>query len=446
MNVKIAEKIVPVHDTVDILVVGGGPAGIGAAVAAARLGQRVMLLEKRGFLGGNITASYVETCNHFMHRSAFQEMGVYKEIREQYTQIYGRSHDIREDVPAHRFSSEYLKVFLDAFMFNEGVDVKLHAFVNDVIRTGSKIDCVVIQTKQGPRAIRAKMVIDATGDGDVAFSAGVPFDQGKAGNGLCQPGTVNFRITGVDVAAIQALPGGLNGLSNQIMKDHIAGKTSMSCERQWIAFGRMTSGGQISYLNYADVYRIDPTDVDGITRGEVEGRKRAMEAFWYLKKNIKGMENIELASLAPEIGFRDSRRIKGRYTLTTGDIELSRQFDDVIAVYPRFYDMLALDGDWSKGRGYDTDCVYIPIEGDRSYQIPYRCLLPVVIDNLLVAGRCISSDHLAESSIRAITACMLTGQAAGSGAVLAIQGDTHPADVSISALQALLRQQDVTLP
>ena len=125
MNVKIAEKTVPVHETVDILVVGGGPAGIGAAVAAARQGQRVMLLEKRGFLGGNITASYVETCNHFMHRSPFQEMGVYKEIREQYTRIYGRSHDIREDVPAHRFSSEYLKVFLDDYMRQEGIDVKL---------------------------------------------------------------------------------------------------------------------------------------------------------------------------------------------------------------------------------------------------------------------------------------------------------------------------------
>ncbi len=444
--IKIPQREIPVKTETDVLVVGGGPAGIGAAVAAARQGVRVMLLEKRAFLGGNITASYVETCNHFYFKTTFEEDGLYREMKDRYVSHYGRSDDTREDFPAHRFSSEYLKVFLDHFLEKEGVDVKLHAFVNEVIQTENKIDCVVIQTKKGPLAVRAKMIVDATGDGDVAYSAGVPFDQGKAGSGLCQPGTLNFRIAGVDVEKVQSQPGGLNSINKRFRQDQLAGKTGVSCTRQGMALGRLTSAGQLSYLNFCDVYMIDPTDIDGQTKGEVDGRKIVMELFEYLKTNIEGMENIELASIAPEMGYRDSRRIKGHYTLTTDDIESARTFNDVIAVYPRFYDMLALDGDWSKGRAYGSDAVYTPLKNGVSYQIPYRSLIPVVVENLLVAGRCISSDHVAESTLRAISACMLTGQAAGSGAALAIQTDAKPAEVEMAALQGILKKQGVLLP
>src|SRR5665647_1016249 len=265
MQIKIPERIVTITEEVDVLVVGGGPAGIGAAISAARQGVRVMLLEKRGFLGGNITSSYVETCNHFLHNTTFHTTGLYAEIQENYKEQYGRSHDIREDSQAHRFSSEYLKVFLDDLMEQEGIHVKHHAFVNEVVLEGDKIAAVIIQTKQGPLAVKAAMVVDATGDGDIAFSAGVPFEQGRASDGVCQPGTLNFRIAGVDVEKLNAYKGGLNALSMLISDRHAAGETSMSCKRQWMAFGRLTAGGQISYLNYADVYHIDPTNVDDLT-------------------------------------------------------------------------------------------------------------------------------------------------------------------------------------
>ena len=142
----IKEKEVEVQKETDILVVGGGPAGIGAAVAAARSGKKVLLLEKRGFLGGNITGAYVETCNHFLHRTSFLANGIYAEIEEKYKEKYGRSHDIRKDSP-HRFSSEYLKIFLDEFLQKEGVELMFHSFVNDVIVEDHKIQCVIIQRK-----------------------------------------------------------------------------------------------------------------------------------------------------------------------------------------------------------------------------------------------------------------------------------------------------------
>lgn len=449
MKYIIREKQVDVKKEVNVLVVGGGPAGIGAAVAAARSGQSVLLLEKRGFLGGNITGSYVETCNHFLHGTSFKISGIYAELEEKYKAKYGRSHDIRINSP-HRFSSEYLKVFLDEFLLNEGVEISFHSFVNDVIVEDNKIECVIIQSKKGPLAIKADIVIDATGDGDVSFSAGVPFEQGRDKDGLCQPGTVNFRIAGVDVDKMTGEVDGLKVIGRKFNEDYRAGKTGLKCKRQDLPFGRLTPGGQVTYVNYPCAYKIDPTDVDGLTQGEIECRQYIMDFYEYAKKNFDGFENIELASIAPEIGFRDSRRIKGLYRLTKEDIEAQRIFEDAIAIYPRIYDMLSPDGNMDgdgkmEGEGYQGH-IYEPIKDDRSYSIPYRSLIPADVKNLIVAGRCISADHVAESSIRGISACMLTGQAAGAAAGLASKGDLEPKDVDVKELQGILRSQGVELP
>lgn len=449
MQYTIKEKQVDVRRETDILVVGGGPAGIGAAVAAARSGKSVLLLEKRGFLGGNITGAYVETCNHFLHGTAFTTNGIYAEIEEKYRERFGNSHDIRMDAP-HRFSSEYLKIFLDEFLIKEGVELMFHSFVNDVIVEGDHIQSVIIQSKKGPLAIKAEMIIDATGDGDIAFSAGVPYDQGRDTDGLCQPGSVNFRLAGLKPEQLTGAVDELKVIGKRFHDDYRAGNTGLTCKRQDLPFGRLTPGGVISYVNYTCAYEIDPTDVEGLTQGEIECRKYILEFYEYAKKNIKGFEEIELASIAPEIGFRDSRRIKGLYRLTKEDIEAQKVFEDAIAVYPRIYDMLSpdayMDGDGKmEGEGYRGH-IYEPILDERSYTIPYRSLLPVNINNLLVAGRCISADHVAESSIRGISACMLTGQAAGVAAGLACTGKISPREINIHDLQTILREQRVVIP
>lgn len=449
MNITLPARTAVVAEQTQVLVVGGGPAGIGAAIAAARQGADTILLEKRGFLGGNITACYVETCNHFLNHSPFTVSGIYREMEAKYRQIYGSSHDLKKNA-AHRFSSEYLKIFLDEFVAAAGVRIQLHSFVNEVVAENGNIRYVVVQSKQGPQAIRAEVIIDCTGDGDVAFSAGVPFEQGRETDGLCQPGTLNFRVAGVDVEALSSEPDDwFKSMEEQFRKDYLAGTSGLSCKRKDIPTGRLTPAGQLTYINYPCAYRIDPTSTVDLTRGEIECRRYIREICRYLRTRFAPMRHIEVSSIAPEIGFRDSRRIKGDYRLTMEDIESSRTFTDAIAYYPRFYDMLSPDGKMGgdgclKGRG-NHGHIYVPVEGGRTYQIPYRSLLPVTVDNLLVAGRCLSSDHIAESSLRAISCCTLTGQAAGTAAALAIRNQTTTRGIDVRELRGSLKRQGVDL-
>ncbi|MCR4876326.1 MAG: FAD-dependent oxidoreductase [Clostridiales bacterium] len=450
MNITIPQKSIPVRESVQVLVVGGGPAGVGAAVAAARMGMKTMLLEKRGFLGGNVTACYVETCNYFMKGTSFAPQGIAREVEEGFDREYPTD-DLRPGAP-HRFHSEHLKVYLDDFLRREGVQVKLHAFVNEVVQRDGLIRAVVIQTKQGPQAVEAGLVIDCTGDGDVACAAGVAFDLGRDTDHRCQPGTVSVRLAGADVKQLLADGDGLSAISRRFHREYREGKTGLPCFRQDLPLGRLTEAGIVSYVNYACSYGIDPTDMDDLTRGEQECRHFILDIVRYMKANYPGMEKIQIASMSPEIGFRDSRRIRGLYRLTIEDMEAQRHFEDCIAVYPRFYDMLTPDpallqeGEGSvEGRGYHGH-IYEPIVGDRHFEIPFRCLIPEKTDNLLVAGRCISAGHVAESGVRAISLCAMTGQAAGTAAALCLRDRLAPAQVPTDELQSLLRKAGFLIP
>lgn len=431
-----------------VLVVGGGPAGIGAAVSAARNGMDVILLEKRGFLGGNITACYVENCNYFLRGTPFTAEGIYGEIETRTYEKYGN--DNQRERNKFAFSSEYLKVFLDEFLAEAGVRVLFHSFVNEVVMEDDRIAAVIIQTKKGPVAVQADVVIDTTGDADVAFAAGVPFEQGRAKDGLCQPGTVSLRLAGADTEALLADGDRLSEIGRIFKEDYRAGKTGLPCKRQDLPFGRLTAAGQISYVNYSCVYGLDPTDIADLSRGERECRQYVMDIYRYLKAHFEELKNIEVASIAPEIGFRDSRRIEGEYHLTIEDMESGRHFEDVIAVFPRFYDMLApdaeMDGDGKvEGKGYKGH-IFEPVVDERTFEIPYRSMVPKTVTNLLAAGRCISADHVAESGTRAISLCMMTGEAAGAAAALAVNGGCRPKDISVSQLQDILRKQNIRLP
>ena len=448
MTINIPAKQAAILRDVDVLVVGGGPAGIGAAVSASMQNCKVLLLEKHGFMGGNITASYVETCNYFMKGTPFDSQGVYKKMEMGYREKFGRSHDLRPDSP-HRFSSEYLKIYLDEFVSSHGVEVLFHSFVNDVIMKDGVIEAVIIQSKQGPMAVCAKTVIDCTGDGDVAYAAGVPFSQGRDKDGICQPGTLSFRVAGVNAALL--LENGedqLRVIGRKYREDYREGKTGLKCKRQDIPFGRLTPGGQVTYVNYPCEYSVDSTSIVDMSRAEANCREYILEMVKYMQGHFPGFENVELASIATEVCFRDSRRIHGRYHLTIEDMEGGRDFDDAIAVYPRFYDMLSPDANMNDGglagRGY-TGYIYEHDFDDRSFQIPFGSLVPEKISNLLVAGRCISCCHVAQSGIRAISACMQTGEAAGAAAGLALKASVLPGDVNIKALQDTLRAQGATL-
>lgn len=448
MQITRQAKVLEIKKETEVLVVGGGPAGIGAAVSAARQGKRVLLLEKRGYLGGNITACYVENCNYFLRGTGFSSEGIYSEIEKKALERYGND-NVRER-NRNCFSSEYLKVFLDEFVQEAGVEILFHSFVNEVVLKGDRIEAVLIQTKKGPLAVAADMIIDTTGDGDVAFAAGVPFEQGRQKDGLCQPGTVSLRLAGADVEKLTQEGDRLLEIGKTFKEDYRAGKTGLACKRQDLPFGRLTKGGQVSYVNYSCAYGLDPTDVVDLSRGEMECRQYVMDIYRYLKEHFVEFRDAEVASIAPEIGFRDSRRIEGIYKLTIDDMESNRHFEDVIAVFPRFYDMLSpdanMDGDGKvEGKGY-VGHIYEPVEGGRSFEIPYRSLIPINVKNLLVAGRCISADHVAESGTRAISLCMMTGEAAGAAAALAVTNQVEPAQVPVKELQDILKKQNIKLP
>ena len=176
---------------------------------------------------------------------------------------------------------------------------------------GNKIAAVIIQTKQGPLAVKADVVIDATGDGDVAYGAGVPFELGRERDGLCQPGTVSVRLAGADVDKLTENGDGLGKITKAFREDYRAGKVDLACKRQDIPFGRLTKAGQISYVNYPCAYGLDPTDVGDLTRGEMECRQYIMDIVGYLREHYEEMKDIAITSMAPELGFRVSRRIQG---------------------------------------------------------------------------------------------------------------------------------------
>lgn len=447
-KITIQPKTVDISLETQVLVVGGGPAGIGAAVSAARNGQKVILLEKRGYLGGNITACYVENCNYFLRGTPFRSEGIYAEIEAKAYEKYGN--DNLRQRNQHAFSSEYLKVFLDEFVTQAGVKVLFHSFVNDVVAAGNHIDAVIIQTKKGPVAVKADIIIDTTGDADVAFAAGVPYEQGREKDGLCQPGTVSVRLAGADTRALLENGDRLQEIGRIFKADYRAGKTGLPCKRQDLPFGRLTAGGQISYVNYSCAYGLDPTDIQDLSRGEMECRQYVMDIYRYLKTHFTELKGTEIASIAPEIGFRDSRRIDGMYRLTIDDMESGRHFEDCIAVFPRFYDMLSpdanMDGDGKvEGKGY-VGHIYEPVVDDRTFEIPYGSLVPKNVDNLLAAGRCISADHVAESGTRAISLCMMTGEAAGAAAALALQTGKKPGHICVKQLQRMLREQNIHIP
>lgn len=431
------------REEVDVLVVGGGPAGIGAAIAAAREGLRVTLLEKRGFLGGNVTDSHVGIANHYMRHVPFCSSGIYAEMERGFYADYGRSHFVSE---TERLHNEYMKLFLDGFVLEEGIDLLLHAFVGDVVMAGDRIDAVAVYTKKGPIAYRAAIVVDATGDGDVAAFAGVPFKQGRESDGLCQPGTLMFSVAGVDMDYFSRQEHNIWSIRDQLSRLRDEGRYSLMHNR--LPFlGGLTDAGLAMEMNYTETYGADSTDSDSLTRANVTARLQISEFIDYLRKNVHGMERIELASIASEIGFRDSRRIQGRYELTLDDIENDRRFDDSIFLFPRFYDLHALDGDWTQPSviAKNSASMHQSPRPGQVFSVPYRCIVPEKVNNLLVAGRCMCTDHEAESAIRHVYACMQGGQAAGVAAGIALRDSTAPAKVDVGKLQGRLREVGVVL-
>ena len=436
---------IPVRASVDILVVGGGPSGLMAAQAAAAKGLKVMLIESRSYLGGNLTIGL--PILGFLGQKGNQ---IIKGLPQRFIDRLkerGAASDHRPcalHVSLTIIDSEEAKTLAMQLMEEAGVEVLMYVFCTDVIKEGDEVKGVVIESKAGREAILAKTVIDCTGDGDVAFRAGVECHKGDAEGGM-QPPTLMFCMRGVETQklrdAIVNDPETYDmdimphesfrhrnfitvGLRNQIRKAQEAG-IDIPVARTILITGM--NEDEI-WVNMSRVNGTDPTKPESYTFGEMEGRKQIYRIAEYLKRFVPGFENAWMEKVAPFMGIRESRVTVGKYVLTAQDILACRRFDDSIAVasYPV---------DLHHPKGGDCTLEYC---GD-CYDIPYRTLVPAKVENLLVAGRCSSMNHEAMASTRVMSTCMALGEAAGRAARIALLDGVKPSQVDVQKVREELR-------
>uniref|UniRef100_A0A7C5TJB0 CoB--CoM heterodisulfide reductase iron-sulfur subunit A n=1 Tax=Ignisphaera aggregans TaxID=334771 RepID=A0A7C5TJB0_9CREN len=407
----------------DVVVVGGGTAGVAAAVAASRNGADTLLIERYGFLGGTMTAGLV---NPFMTFHAGKEQiihGIFQEIIDRLKRLGGYDEETKA------FDVEAMKIVLDQMVMEAGVKLLLHTCVIGVVMQGNVIRGVEIHNKSGKSVVFGKVIVDATGDGDVAVMAGAPYEKGRKEDGLTQPMTLNFRMGGVDTGRMPS--------SQEINRLFIEAKKrgEISIPRENVLWFPTTRKGEI-HFNTTRIIKVDGTKAEDLTFAEIEARRQMMELVSFLKKNVPGFENAYLLMSATQIGVRETRRIIGEYVMTGEDILEARKFTDVIArgSYP-------IDIHSPTGEG---TTIIGPPPGS-SYDIPYRCLVPKNVENLLVAGRCISTTHEAQAAIRVIPIVVAIGQAAGTAAALSAKLNIPPRRLDVSLLQKTLREQGANL-
>jgi hypothetical protein len=445
--------------TADVIVAGGGPAGLGAALGAAQAGADTVLIERYGFLGGNATAALVMPLMSFHTQVHGRERrgdvrllptdhgdgdpviaGVLQHLLLRLVQSGGAiapSPDTGYVVP---FDPEVFKAVALALIDEAGVRFLFHAFASDALLEGGRIKGVVLETKSGPLAIEAKVVVDCTGDADLAFRAGAPCETGRDEDGLCQPMTLMARIADFDrgkfAAYVREHPGqwrGVHGLWDLIKMATDAGELKLP--REDILFFATPHEHEVS-LNTTRVNRVLGTDVWDLTYAELTARRQLREIERFLRRHVPGFESAYVMQSGAQVGVRETRRIAGDYRLTVDDILDARRFADVIArgTYP-------VDIHSPTGKG--TVLKYLP--PGEAYDVPLRALLPQGVEGLLVAGRAISGTHEALSSYRVMPIAMATGQGAGVCAALAARRGCSPREVPAAEVQAELRRQGANL-
>lgn len=422
-------KKLPVIAECDVLVIGGGPGGIGAAVSAARNGAKTILVERFGSFGGTWTAGILSAIMPYPYvKGIFAEVvGGWRELGG-WAEGHWGGHDGWGG--GGNYDSEVAKVALDRLVTRAGVTPYFFAQAAGVIREGSRVRGVIIESKEGRQVILAKMVIDSSGDGDVSVMAGVPHDQGREGDGAVQPMTMIFKMTGVDderaLVSKQA--------DHDFAKAWQAAKArgEVTVPREDVLASRNPKPGEWNF-NTTRIINKDGTKLRDVTDAMIEGRRQVAEVAAFLRKNVPGFENAAVSETAPHIGVRETRRIRGDYTISTKDIVEVTPFADCIARGNWFIDIHSPTGE-------GTVRVYPP-EG-KWYEIPYRTIRAQGVDNLLVASRCIDSSHEAHAAIRITPQVMAIGEAAGAAAALCVKhGLKSTRDLDAKRLRETLRKQ-----
>ncbi len=410
----------------DLLVAGGGFAGVAAALAASSEGCRVLIVEKGNSLGGAAVNGLVNPFmpNHTKINGSRTELsaGLFADIKKRLAE--------RSALNGRAFLEEELKIILNDMVREANVDVLFRAYISSVEKSGEHIDFIRVSTVSGLIDLKADYYIDATGDAQVAFLSGCPTVLGRKEDNLCQPMTLCFRIGNVDVQKFNESRERLSIAHKEALEKGI-----ISNPRENILVFP-TPVPNVLHFNTTRVVKLDPTSVYDLSSAEMIARDQVREIYEFMKKNADGLENSFLMMTASEIGIRESRMIVGEYILTEQDCRAFKKFEDSIAASNYEIDI-------HNPEGSGTSHYFFP-EGEY-YTIPYRSLIPLGADNLLVAGRCISSDHGAQASYRIMPVVCCIGEAAGVAVAIAKANDSEVRDVPVTDLQNTLKRRGAFL-
>lgn len=454
-SVTEASREVPVISEPDVLVIGAGPAGIGAAVAAARNGARTLLVERYGFLGGNLTVAMVNPMFTFHDVNGRQVIrGIAGEVVDRLVEITaspGHVTDLTFDNASMTpFDPEGMKLLLFEMAEQAGVELLLHSVFADAAAEQGKVRHVLVENKSGRQAIRPRFVIDCSADADVVARVGSPFVKGRESDGAMQPVTLFYRIGGVNYEKLRKWMKehrellkdsptdeeidsnrtlAFLGLTELVKKAVESGEFPADAAPRILMY-QLPREGQIA-VNCTRLQGIDGTRVDDLTRAEVATHQQAWQIQKFLQKYVDGFGDSYILDTGVQVGVRETRRIVGDYTMTEEDVLSSRAFPDGIACGTFAIDIHPPDGKQQIFTG----------SGKAVYEIPYRSLLPQGVDNMLVAGRCLSATHHAFGSIRVMATAMAVGQGAGTAAALAVREGISSREVNVGEVRRLLLEQ-----
>ena len=441
-------------DKYDVIVGGGGVAGLAAAVSSAKLGAKTLLIERYGFLGGLGTAGLV---NPFM--SSFTSAGT--------PLIGGFFNDICDRMRktggmlGRAFDPEAMKFCAQEIVLASGSELLLHSWITGARMAVKGIVGVEVLTKSGTSEIDGRIVVDCTGDADISAMAGAPFELGDPENGMTQAMTLMFTVGGVDIRRslayakenpdemrfpkpksddeierLMEMAVGVAGFYKEV--EDARSKGEFPLPQDLVFFIGLPTAGQV-VVNTTHIGEVDGTDSGDLTKAEIEGRRQAMALMKFFRKYVPGFENAYLLQTATQVGVRESRRIVGEYVFTAEDIIAGAKFPDVVmrSAYP-------VDIHNPAGKGYTREdergTASVPPPGDW-YEVPYRSLVPKEVENLLVAGRCISATHEGQGAVRIMPNCMALGQAAGTAAALCAKEGVTPRALDAELLRKHLLEQ-----
>ena len=427
-------KEIPVYDQVDVLVLGAGPAGVGAALSAARQGAKTLLVEQMGDVGGIATSGLMS------HWTGNTRGGIYEEILNRSADLPDSADYGFNGSPRQIINPEHLKTALLEMLQEAGVDLLLYTFVCLPIMEEKRVKGVIVENKSGRQAIFAKIVIDCTGDGDIAARAGAAYRKGREEDGAMQPVSLMFKIGGVDYTKA-VFPGKFEDYI-QIPKweIHALGKQNLPFPAGHVLLYRTSLPGVVT-CNMTNCIGIDGTSTKDLVKATLECRRQLAPILDFLRNFVPGYENCYLLSTASLIGVRETRHFEGLATITEEDIRSARVFPDWAVTYASFnFDVHNMTGNGLDATGaQDTFAATY-------YTIPYGCLVPREIDGLLLAGRNISGTHMANANYRVMPICANMGQAAGIAAALCVQEGVRPRDVDVKVLQKRLLENGVLEP